>query len=65
MDTTTAFVPQEVCALRLGLPLAWFKREVEAGRIPFVMAGRRRMFAIDVVRRSLAEATPSKATVTA
>jgi hypothetical protein len=37
------------------LPAAWVKREADAGRLPCIRIGRRRMFDLDAVRRALAE----------
>jgi hypothetical protein len=38
-----------------GLPLAWLRREADAGRLPCLLAGRRRMFDLDAVLKVLAE----------
>lgn len=46
-------------AERTGLPVAWLKREADAGRLPCIRAGRRRMFVPGAVLRVLAE-RPSK-----
>lgn len=35
------------------LPREWFKAEADAGRIPCLKIGRRRLFDIDAVRESL------------
>jgi excisionase family DNA binding protein len=40
---------------RTGLPTAWLRREAEAGRLPFLWVGRRRMFNLAAVERILAE----------
>lgn len=42
-------------AERTGLPAAWLKREADAGRLPCIRAGRRRMFDYSAVRLSLTE----------
>lgn len=47
------YVPLEVLAGELGLPLAWLRREVEAGRIPCIRAGRYLRFDVDQVREYL------------
>lgn len=39
---------------RTGLPTAWLLREADAGRLPCIRAGLRRMFDPDAVRKSLA-----------
>lgn len=49
------FVPLGVFAGWLSLPVAWLKREADARRIPFFTVGRRRVFDILSVRRSLLE----------
>lgn len=40
-------------AHRLGVPTAWLKREADAGRVPCLRVGRRRMFDLDAVRAEL------------
>lgn len=40
---------------RTGLPAAWLRREADAGRIPCIRAGRRRMFNVSAVLKVLAE----------
>jgi hypothetical protein len=52
MDTA-AYVDTAGLARQLGLPEAWLKREAESGRIPSVLAGRRRMFHLAAVRQAL------------
>lgn len=37
------------------LPVAWLKREADAGRLPCIRAGRRRMFDLEAVLKSLRE----------
>jgi hypothetical protein len=44
-------------AERTGLPAAWLKREADAGRLPCIRAGRRRMFDLDAVLKTLAART--------
>lgn len=38
-----------------GLSVAWLKREADAGRLPCIRAGRRRMFDLAAVLDALAE----------
>lgn len=38
----------------LALPASWLKREADAGRLPCLRVGRRRMFDPESVRRELA-----------
>lgn len=40
---------------RTGLPAAWLRREADAGRLPCIRAGRRRMFNLATVLKALAE----------
>lgn len=40
---------------RTGLPVAWLRREAEAGYIPSLRVGRRLMFDREAVERALAE----------
>lgn len=42
-------------AERMGLPLAWLRREADEGRLPCLRVGRRRMFDPDLIRRALAD----------
>ena len=43
------------CAYRVGVPIRWLKTEADAGRIPCLRVGRKRLFNTDAVRRALAE----------
>lgn len=38
---------------RTGLPAAWLKREADARRIPCLLVGRRRMFCVAAVLKTL------------
>lgn len=40
---------------RTGLPAAWLKREADAGRLPCIRAGRRRMFDLAAVMKTMAD----------
>ncbi|MFC1762239.1 hypothetical protein ACFL6U_09175 [Planctomycetota bacterium] len=42
-------------AYELNLPFGWLKREAEAGRIPSLRIGRRRLFNLDAVTTTLSE----------
>ena len=48
---------------RTGLPVAWLKREAEAGRIPSTQAGRRRFFDKVAVLKALADRPDAGKTV--
>lgn len=39
---------------RTGLPVAWLRREADAGRVPCMRVGRRRMFSLTAVQDALA-----------
>jgi hypothetical protein len=40
---------------RTGIPVAWLRREADAGRLPHLLAGRRRLFDLSVVMKTLAD----------
>ena len=40
---------------RLALPGKWLRQEVDAGRIPYLQVGRRRLFDLETVRAALAK----------
>jgi hypothetical protein len=52
-DKSPEFESLDAVAIRLGIPMAWLRREVEAGRIPHLDCGARRLFNADEVRKSL------------
>ena len=51
----TGYRPSEPTASTLGVPHTWFRREVEAGRIPFLDIGGRRLFDVEAVKAALKE----------
>lgn len=53
MDSKPIYESAFQTASKLGVPEAWLKREADAGHIPCVRAGRRRMFNLDAVARAL------------
>jgi excisionase family DNA binding protein len=55
MQTHESLVSLDELARLLRLSRRWLSREVAAGRLPFLQAGRRRMFNVTAVRQSLAE----------
>ena len=59
-----AFVPIRRAASALGVPLAWLKREAEAGRVPAVRAGRRWFVHLDRAHAQLADRAASGAETT-
>lgn len=52
-NTEPRYIPIGQMAHRLGVPTAWLKREADAGRLPCLRVGQRRMFAPDAVRAEL------------
>ena len=53
VEAAPIFLALEPAALALGVPRAWLKREADAGRIPFLSIGRRRLFNPDAVVRAI------------
>ncbi len=49
------FVPIRTSAARIGVPLAWLKREVESGRVPAVRAGRQWLVHLERAREIIAK----------
>ena len=49
------FIPLRRAAMRLGVPIAWLRAESDAGRLPHLKIGQRRLLNLDAVRRALAE----------
>lgn len=49
------FVSIEVAALTLALPQKYLKAEIEAGRLPYLQVGRRRVVNVRDVGRALRE----------
>ena len=52
-STEPRYIRIDQAAARLGVPTAWLKREADAGRLPCLRVGRRRMFAPDALRAEL------------
>jgi len=59
MRRTKIYISVPEAADRLGLPVAWLRREVRAGRLPSITAGRRRLVRLDDVERALSERAAS------
>lgn len=49
-------------ATTLGIPISWLKREAEAGRVPCLRAGRRFLFDIEAVAKTLSERSAAETT---
>jgi hypothetical protein len=58
-------LPLNKLADSLGLPAAWLEREADAGRLPCIRAGKRRMFDPEAVLRALGERATAEAAVRA
>lgn len=54
-QTREAFEPLHNTASQLGVPARWLKSEAEAGRLPYLRAGRRMLFNIEQTRAALLE----------
>lgn len=55
MHNADHIVALDVLAKRLGISQRWLRKETDAGRIPFLKAGARRLYNIDAVAQSLAK----------
>lgn len=55
MATEPKYQSSIAVAQRLGIPDAWLRREAVKGKMPHIRAGRRMLFSIDQVERTLAE----------
>ncbi len=52
---TSSFLPVGPAAAILGVPVAWLRREAEAGRVPHLKAGDRMLFNPKATERALIE----------
>jgi len=55
MDASHQLVTLEELARRLPVSKRWLQREAHAGRIPSLIAGKRRLFNVEAVRAAIAE----------
>lgn len=55
MKSHDSVVTLEELSIALQLSKRWLKRETRAGRLPFLQAGRRRMYSVSAVKAELAE----------
>ena len=53
VEAAPIFLAIEPAALALGVPCTWLKREADAGQVPILTIGRRRLFNPDAVARAL------------
>ena len=60
MSTKKQIVSLDELARQLNLSRRWLRAEAAAGRIPFLKAGRQRLFSIEAVRSALAERAAAK-----
>ena len=51
----TKYIRLKELARATRLPIAWLRREAEAGRLPCIRAGRPRMFDLAAVLKALAD----------
>lgn len=51
----TKYIRLQDVARATRLPAAWLRREADAGRLPCIRAGRRRMFDLAAVLKALAQ----------
>lgn len=56
----TTYLSVDDAARRLGLPAAWLRREVKAGRLPHIRAGRRLRVDPDAIDKALAARAEAK-----
>lgn len=63
MQTHESLVSLDELARLLRLSRRWLGREVAAGRLPFLQAGRRRVFNVTAVRQSLSERAKGESVV--
>lgn len=52
---STEYITTGALSDRTGLPMAWLRREAEAGRIPSLLVGRSRRFLLDSVLSALSK----------
>ncbi|MEM1330159.1 MAG: helix-turn-helix domain-containing protein [Planctomycetota bacterium] len=55
MTTSQDLVTIDQLARQLPVSKRWLQREAQAGRIPSLLAGRRRLFNLEAVRASIAQ----------
>ncbi|MCH7526521.1 MAG: hypothetical protein IID39_03705 [Planctomycetes bacterium] len=55
MKPQKTFVTIHDLSRRLGLPIAYLRREAETGRLPHVKAGQRLLFHVESAERALLE----------
>lgn len=53
MDSTDELLALHPLSQALNLPASWLRAEAEAGRIPSLRAGRRRLYSLVAVRETL------------
>ena len=52
-DDIGLLLPLDVAARSLGLPVRWFRQQIDQGRLPVIRAGSRRLVDVDQIRRTL------------
>jgi hypothetical protein len=58
----TKYIPVQEASRRIGLPLAWLKREASEGRVPALRVGRRWFVDAEETERALATMASGGAT---
>ncbi len=53
METDNQLLALHALASAIKLPAPWLRAESDAGRIPFLQAGRRRLYSLEAVRNAL------------
>jgi excisionase family DNA binding protein len=57
------FLPIEPLATLLGVPLTYLRREADEGHLPYLLAGRRRLFSVERIRQILEDRADAAAKV--
>jgi excisionase family DNA binding protein len=53
MKTQFPFVSIDVAASCLGVPKPWFRKKIRDGEIPVILAGRRKLVALEIARDAI------------
>lgn len=61
MQPEERFCSLQRAARLLGVPVGWLASEAEAGRVPFVQAGRRKLVELAKIRDALRERAEAEA----
>ncbi len=61
-EAAPAFLPLRPAAARLGVPIAWLRRQVEVGVVPHLRVGRRLLIHVRNAELALAERAQQEST---